>query len=81
MADPGLAGPATNGASVTPNDNVNLSRLTRAIYVGGAGDLNVDLEDGVTLLFVGIPAGSLLPLRARRIRSTSTTATNVVALW
>lgn len=52
-----------------------------AIYVGGAGDMVVVKADGVTVTFVGIPAGSIIPIRAMRVNSTSTTASSMVALW
>lgn len=35
---------------------------------------------GTTVLFSGIPAGTVMPIRAKRIRSTSTTATLLVCL-
>jgi hypothetical protein len=36
---------------------------------------------GATTLFTGILAGTLLPVRATRVKATGTTATNIVALW
>jgi hypothetical protein len=30
---------------------------------------------------VGVPSGTLIPIRATRIRSTGTTATSIVALY
>lgn len=52
----------------------------RAIYVGGAGDMVVTMWDGAVLTFVGIGAGSILPIRARTIAMTGTTATAIIAL-
>lgn len=73
--------PARNAVVVTPADGSDLANVTRALFIGGAGNLNVDTADGDTVLFTGIPAGFLLPLAVKRVRSTSTTATNIVALW
>lgn len=68
------------GAVITPNDGADIANVSIAVWIGGAGNLNVDLADGGTVLFSGIPAGTLLPIRAKRVRSTSTTATLIVAL-
>lgn len=76
----GLAGPAFGAFAITPNDSTDLAKYTRGIWVGGAGNLNVDMMDGTTILFSGIPAGTLLPIGVQRVRSTSTTATLLVGL-
>ncbi len=78
--------PALNGAEVTPADGSDLSFVSRALYVGGAGDLEVVMagdhsSDGATLTIVGVPAGTLLPLAVSRVKATGTTATSIVALW
>ena len=73
--------PARNAAVVTPDNSNDLAHVTRALFVGGAGNLNVDTADGDTVLFTGVTAGMILPLAVNRVRSTSTTATNIVALW
>lgn len=78
-----LAAPALHGAVVTPNDGVDLpGGPTRAVYVGGTGHMAVDFEGGETnVLLSAIPVGTIMPLRVKRIRSTGTTATLIVALW
>lgn len=76
-----LAAPAIKSANVTPNNDADLSFVTRAIYVGGAGNVAVLLQDDSSAVsFVAVPAGTVLPIRAKRIRATGTTATNIVAL-
>lgn len=53
----------------------------RGVYVGGAGDLIVRLKGrDADVTFVGVPAGSILPIGVTIVRSTST-ATNLVALY
>lgn len=77
--DPTVA--AGSGVAVTPNDNTDLARTSRAIYVGGAGNLAVILDlDTSAITFLAVSAGTLLPIRARRVMSTNTTATNILAL-
>lgn len=74
-------GPCRNAAAVTPSDSADLGNVTRAIYVGGAGDLVVVTAAGQTVAISGVTAGSLLPLAVARIKETSTTATKITALW
>ncbi len=73
--------PATHAAAVTPNDSTDLSDVTRWVWVGGAGNLAVIMQDGSTPTLTGVPAGSLLPIRVSRVKATGTTATTIVARW
>ena len=72
--------PATGGEAVTPSDAAELTWISRAIWVGGAGNLCVVTVDGDTLTFSGVPAGTLLPIRAKQVRATNTTATLILSL-
>lgn len=78
---PGITAPSGSAEEVTPNDSADLTYETRALWVGGAGNINLDTADGQTVVFAGIPAGTILPVRVKRIRATSTTATNIVAMY
>lgn len=72
---------AYKGVAVTKSDSTVLE-TTRALYIGGAGDVAVVFADGgsaVTL--AGALAGSILPVQVTKVMSTSTTATNIVALY
>lgn len=75
-----LADPAEHAFAITPNDTTDLSYVTRAIWVGGAGNLNVVMLSGATVLFSGIAAGTLMRVRASRVMATSTTATLLVGM-
>jgi hypothetical protein len=72
--------PAYSAASVTTSDTAPIDP-TRALYVGGAGDVKVDMQGGGTVTFAAVPAGSILPIRAVRIYATGTTATTIIALY
>lgn len=65
---------------VVPNDTVDLATPTVAVYVGGAGNLKVDMVDGGTVSFNGLAAGTALNIRVKRVYATGTTATNIIAL-
>lgn len=75
-----LDSPARDAFTITPSDTEDLAETTRSIYVGGDGNLNVDMADGTTVLFTAVKAGSVIPIRVSRVRATSTTATALVGL-
>jgi len=73
--------PADNAAAVTPNDSTDLTNTARAIYVGTGGDVKVTTAGGDTVTFNDVQGGSILPVRIKRVFSTSTTASNMVAIY
>lgn len=78
----GLDSPAFNAAAVTPNDSTDLTVFARALYIGSAGNVKVDMVGtGTAVTFSGLAAGQILPVRAARVYSTDTTASSIVALW
>lgn len=77
-----IDGPGANLAAVTPNDSTDLTNHSRALWVGGAGDVKVDMVGtGTGVVLSAVPAGTLLPIRAKRVYSTGTNATLIVAIW
>lgn len=67
--------------AVTPHDTNPLSIVPKALYIGGAGDVVLrGVNSGSDVTFVGLAAGTILPVRASHVRATGTTATNIVAL-
>ena len=51
------------------------------LYVGNTGNLRVLTSSNADLTFVGIPAGSFVPVQVKRVFATNTTATDIIALW
>ena len=51
------------------------------LFAGAAGDINLITVDDDTVLFKGIVAGQFLPVQVKRVKATSTSATDIVALW
>lgn len=80
-AYPGLTAPAADGLVWSPSSPSPLPTTCRAIYVGGSGNLQLTLAAGTTMTFFNVPAGAMLPVRARDIVAAGTTATGVIALW
>ncbi len=66
----GLNAPRNNGFAITPG-TTNFAAVTRAVYVGGAGDVVLTLADNTTLTFKAVPVGTLLPVRAIACATTS----------
>jgi hypothetical protein len=70
---------------ITKSDTVNLPTnlnggVCDAIYVGGAGIVVAVLPDDTTAAFTCV-AGQTVPIRAKRVNSTTTTATLMNALY
>lgn len=76
--------------AITPSDTVDFgssgkgasgqANLCDAIYVGVAGNLAVVLQDG-TALTLAVVAGAIVPIAAKRVNATNTTATGLFALY
>lgn len=78
----GEIAPAILGVAVTASDSVDFTDgACEGIYVGGAGNVVVVFPGDNEVTFNSVPAGTILPVRAIRVNSTSTTATNMVALY
>jgi len=66
---------------VSPNNSTDLPHITKAIYVGGAGDVKIDLTQGGTVTLKAVPVGTFLQVEAKRVYATGTTATLMVAFF
>ena len=77
----GLIGPAENAVAITPDDSNDLATMSRALFIGGAGNLVVVMKGGQTVTFYNLAAGSILSIRAARVKASSTTATNIINLY
>lgn len=73
-----------DGFAITPNDSTVFSQPTRAIYVGSGGNLTVQMvgydNSNTILTFTNLFSGTILPIRAQRVYTT-TTATNLVGMY
>lgn len=69
------------GFAITPNDSTELALTPKAVWVGGAGNLVVRLiDDSADITISGIAAGTLLPIRPKLVKTTST-ATALIGLY
>jgi hypothetical protein len=70
---------AVNCIAITPADS-DLVQPVRALYIGGSGNLRISDTGGGAVTFSNVPAGVILPVMAKRVWSTGTTASNIVGL-
>lgn len=75
--------PARDAVAVTKSDSTTYSPPFRALWVGGAGNVAVitKASGGSAVTFVGVPAGTMLPVNAYKVMSTNTTATDIVGIY
>ena len=77
---PSLVVPAREAEELVVGTDGLAVEDTRAVWVGSAGDLVVDMATtGATITFVGIVAGTLLPIAIKHVHFSST-AGSLVAL-
>lgn len=74
--------PVQNAVAVTPSDSADLpDGPCRALYVGTTGNISlIPSGGGSAVTFTAVAVG-VLPVAAKRVRSTSTTASNILALY
>lgn len=72
-----------DGYAVTPADATQLANgRTRGLYVTGTGNIAGTMADGTTtVLLTGVPANTFVPISLTIVASTSTTATDIYALY
>ena len=72
--------PALTLFNVSPSDVTVFSPAIRQLYVGTAGNVTLVTEDGVTVLYANVNAGSHIgPFFVKQVKATGTTASNIVA--
>ena len=72
--------PTNDFEPVTPSNSKSISRNARALWVGTGGDVVALNAAGQAVTFKNVPDGSILPIATKRVNSTGTTATDIVAL-
>lgn len=75
-----LDGPASNAATVTGSDSVDLPNASRALLLSADGTITVDMVGVGTNIALPLQAG-FNPVRVSRVYATGTAAVTIVALW
>ncbi len=71
--------PIIKGVAVTPNDSTTFAQC-RGLFVGGTGNIVTINEDSTNTTYINVPVG-IFPVSVIGVKSTSTTATSIVALY
>ena len=72
--------PAVSATEITLADTGEYSPPYRSLYIGGAGDLKVTTANDEDVTFVGLAAGSILPVEIKLAWSTGSTASSIIGL-
>jgi hypothetical protein len=69
------------GATTFTNSNTVNLPTPSVIYVGVTGDVKVTTAQGDDAVFVGVPAGSVIPVQVIRVWATGTTASSMLRIY
>ena len=82
-----LDGPIIAANTVTPSDTFVFPQVARGLYIGTGGNVNIGWgihQNGNVVansIFMNLPSGTILPVRANMVYANSTTATNILVLY
>lgn len=71
--------PATRHFVITLNQQ--MEQPTRGIYVGADGDLVIQDMNGDEVTYFGAKAGSVIPIRATKVVSSTADPANLVGMY
>lgn len=74
------------GVAITPSDTANFALvdgrvLCDAIYVGSGGDIVIVTQNDTTYKLVAAISGTIIPVMAKRVNLSATSADDLVALY
>ncbi|WP_294293507.1 hypothetical protein [uncultured Sphingomonas sp.] len=73
--------PATRLVPVVPHDTNPLSEVPKALYIGTGGTIVLAGVAGDDATLINVSDGTILPIRARFVRASGTTAHAIVGLY
>lgn len=76
-----LSQPAREAFGITPHATNEVDPLPKAIFVGTGGNITLRAADSsADIVFKNVASGQILDVRARYVRASGTTATDIVGL-
>lgn len=76
-----VTSPAFHAFAIVKSDSADFDVAVRGIYVGVTGDVAVVTVNNEVVVFKAFPAGQIIPIMAKRVNSTNTSATDMVGLY
>ena len=70
--------PGMGAKAVTKSDSTVVA--FRALWIGTAGDVAVEMSNGDQVTFANVNAGQLLPIAVQKVLSTGTSAADIVGI-
>jgi len=77
----GLIDPAEGWFAIVPSDTEEFERHTRSVYVGFGGNLYAIGTDGSSDPHYNVQDGTVLPLQAKQMLLTGTTASGMLGYY
>lgn len=77
----GVTTSALGGFAITKSDVTEFATMTKGLYVGTTGDVAVVMADGSAFTIPSVPAGAVLPIQVKQVKSTGTTADGFIGLY
>lgn len=73
--------PARQAFLVVPHDSQELQTVTKAIYVGIGGNINLRaIQSPQDVVLMNVQSGSIIDVQVLAVRANGTTAANIVGL-
>jgi hypothetical protein len=69
------------GATTFTKSDTAYLATPSVIYVGVTGDVKVTTAQGDDTVFIGVPAGAVIPVQVIRVWNTGTTATSMLRIY
>jgi len=70
---------ARNLFAITPGA-ADLDRVTKAVYIGTGGNIELQAIGDTASVIMKVSDGQIIPVRARKVIATGTTATGIVGM-
>lgn len=67
--------------AITPHNDNDLANVPKALFIGVGGTIAIIAVDDTASVSLTVAAGTLLPIRVKRVLVTGTTATGIVGLF
>jgi hypothetical protein len=72
--------PAKSLRAVTPHDTNELEYVAKALFIGTGGTLSLIAQEDTAAVSLTVVASQIVPVRAKIVLDTGTTASGIVAL-